>query len=397
MDKLQFFSENKIAERVFESVHPMIPKRIAAVKKLNYKLYVHDNTTLDRLKPVFTIILTIYNANISFIKESLKAVFEQTYANTEVILINNGSNAEIEELIWGYFLKNKNARLIETTKNEYDPYKDDVNDPIINLWNAGLFCSVGDYIYFLSYDDTISVDYTERMVALFRENALCTTASPLVRSINEFGEINEIITESLRKGNNRDRYTNGVELAQSYMRQENKILFPGGLLASRSKLVLQMGGFDNMNDWSQLFKFGIHGESGFDPRAGLYWRHHSKQANRHQKSLGLVYVRNCREFLVNYDIESLHRSVCGEDFVREFKKWYAKFSAELSISSVRDALSYGILPYIKATYRLMQEKAPLNFYGNVFVHLPIDLFKYVSRTYTPRFLKKIYRYFKPAT
>ena len=98
------------------------------------------------------------------------------------------------------------------------------------------------------------------MVQLFVQNEKCCTAAPLVVSINSSSEMNAYATKFFKENNRRSRYTDGVLLAQSYMKGENKIIFPGGLLAVRSNLVLGCGGFDSNNDLSQLFKFAICGK-----------------------------------------------------------------------------------------------------------------------------------------
>lgn len=231
------------------------------------------------------------------------------------------------------------------------------------------------------------------MVNLFLLNSNCNTASPLVCSINENSEVNVKTSEFLRLSNVRDKYTNGVELAKSYMRQGNMILFPGGLLASKSQLVLDLGGFDNMSDWSKLFKFGIHGDSGFDPEAKLFWRHHNNQTNKYVKKLGIVSVKTFKFFLINYEIETLHKSIGGDEFANEFKMWYRSSSADQSISMARDSLSYGLIPYLKAASRLLSEGAPLFYLGRVLIYFPHDISYYIYKNYFPKFMKRFTKRF----
>ena len=398
MNKIKFISNKKITNRVFQSNHPMIKKRIESVNQLSYKLFAHNISIFDKSKPIFTIILTMHDANINFIKESLQSVFGQSYFNTEVILINDGAKGKVENLIWDYFTNNTKSKLIETTKHEWDPSQDDLGNPIVNLWNAGLFCSQGDYVNPLSYDDKFSIDYAERMVNLFLLNSNCNTASPLVCSINENSEVNVEGSEYLRLRNIRDKYTNGVELAKSFMREGNMIMFPGTLLASKSQLVLDLGGFDNIYDLSQLFRFGIHGDSGFDPEAKLFWRYHKNQGNKYGRKLGLVYVKVYKVWLKNYGIETLHKSIGGDEFANEFKMWYRHSCAVLSIDSVECSLSYGLIPYLKAVFRLLSEGAPLSYLGMVLIRFPHDISYYIYKNYFPKFMKRftkrVYRFLK---
>jgi len=336
-DKIIFC--NKFTKRATNCKHPIIKKRIAYLSKIDYNVKAHKITTYEPHKPIFTIILTVHDANLEYIKDSLKSVFGQTYHNTEVVLINNGAPNEGAacNLIETYFANNSNAKLITVAKNMYNPELGELLDPLPNLWNAGLFCSTGDYVYFLSYDDKLNLDYVKQMIRLFEDNPKCTSAAPLVVSINAKNDINKKITKMLKLKNNRKRYTKGVNLAKSYMRGENLICFPGGLLAQKSEIVLKYGGFDSVNDYSQIFKFAIHGDSGFDLKATLYWRHHEKQTNKKQKSLGLVYYKLFSNFSSLYNIYQMHLNVAGKDFADEFATYINQLAANQAITSFRDS------------------------------------------------------------
>jgi glycosyltransferase involved in cell wall biosynthesis len=392
-------NNNKIRNRVLSYGSESLKKRIESVNKINYDLFEHSNSPFLPINPVFTIILTIYDSNFNYIKDSINSCLAQTYQNLELIIVDNGTTGKIKSLIEQVFLHNKNVKIIRTFRNEFDPFQDDFNDPISNLWNAGLFSSIGDYVYFLSYDDMISDNYVDSMVTLYLENPNCITAAPLVASINERNEINQEISKNLENNNVRERYTNGIELARGYMNKDGTILFPGGLLSSKSELVLSLGGFDNMNDWSQVFKFAINGESGFDKTAFLYWRHHSNQTNKLQKKFGLIYYKNCINFYNNYKISELHKTIAGDKFSDEFRVWYNMMTLELVTSSVRDSLEYGLTSYLNAMIRLRKEGAPLKYYFIVIIKLPSDLKQIVysklnRETLYFKVLKSLYRKLK---
>ncbi|EKD54382.1 MAG: glycosyltransferase [uncultured bacterium] len=387
MDQLtRIIAGEKIRERVRRTRHPVTQKVLKIVSLMDYDLFVHKDENLAPSKPIFTLILTIYDANIQYIEKSLHSVFEQTYKNTEVILINNGARGKVQELIWNYFVNHKNSKLICTKKNLYNPAAKILSDPVPNLWNAGLFCSVGNFIYFLSYDDAISPNYTEEMVQLFIQNEKCCTAAPAVMSINELGEINEDVSRFHREHNLRGRYTNGVSLAKSHMRGENKISFPGGLLAIKSSVVLDCGCFDSHSDLSQLFKFAICGESGFSPKAILYWRHHSGQAHKIQRKMGLVYYRSLKEFNKVYHIQKLHETMAGTLFAEEYERYIDKLIVEQTITAFRDSYTISFYSGLKAWRHILLEcpfriqvmalRCYLRDFSNYFRRWPIARFVY---------------------
>lgn len=344
----------KICDRVQQNRHSVTKKIVDCVSMIDYELFVHKNSEFLPL-PIFTLILTIHEANIAYIEQSLRSVFCQTYKNTEVILINNGAGEKASELIWSYFRNHKNAKLIRTKKNLYNPTAKLLLDPIAHLWNAGLFCSIGDFVYFMSYDDLISTNYAEQMTQLFVENENCCTAAPLVVSVDALGEVNIDASNHLKACNQRGKYTNGISLAQSYMRGENKIGFPGGLLSIRSNLVLDCGGFDKNNDLSQLFKFAICGSSGFSSDAVLYWRHHENQIHNLQRKMGMVYYRNLSEFNDVYSIKVFHQKVAGAAFALEYEQYINRYLDRQVISEFRGAYTVSFYYGVKALMRIFLE------------------------------------------
>jgi hypothetical protein len=384
----------KFTARVRSCEHPVIKKRINKLSEIDYNLYVHNDEWFEKSSPVFTLILTVHDANIEYVRDSLRSVFWQTYDNTEVILINNGANGVVGRAVWQEFIKNKNAKLIRVPENLYNPKASNLDDPMPNLWNAGLFCSAGDFVYFMAYDDFLSRDYVKRMVDLFTANERCNTAAPSVVSVDESSRINEEISANLMAYNQRDRYTDGVFLAKSYMRGANLIQFPGGLLASKSDLVLSCGGFDQLSDLSQIFKIGIHGVSGFDPKATLYWRHHAAQTNKFQTQMGLVYFKTYRNFLEDYDIKTLHQNLAGDQFSDQFIKYIDKKAEYSAIQDFRNSYRFGLNPGMKALGEIFQD-CPLRICMKVLPHLFLGFPAYFYWNYLPQFAKNIYRKWKP--
>jgi glycosyltransferase involved in cell wall biosynthesis len=342
--------------RVFDSKHPATLRRIEYLTELDYEVVGHHDPGFHSGKPIFTVLLTLFDGNPDFIRHSINSVLAQSYENTEVVLIDNGSTGEIASLIEEAFLAHRKSKLLRLPEHRFDPTLADFLDPIPNLWNAGLFASVGEFVYFLSYDDALSTNYVECMVRLFQENANCNSASPMVCSMDENAEINIDVSERLAAMNVRGRYTNGVVLAESKMRGHDLMGAPGGLLAQRSSAVILGGGFDALNDFGQVFRFAIHGDSGFDPEAMLYWRLHDMQANKVAKGMGLVYYSEYSGYSERYGIRSLHMGVDGAAFADEFDAYWGALTADMAIWSVRDSFrGYGFVSGTAALRRLFVE------------------------------------------
>ena len=221
---------------------------------------------------IFTFIITVHDVNPIYYIECIQSVLNQTYRKIEVIIIEHGTNIGITNYNMGLLLKDDRVKILRIFENKIDNY--------FKLINAAIFFSIGEYFYFIAQDDRVSNNYVEKMMQLFLSNNNCNTAAPLPISINKNGDENTLTSDIFRTRNIRNQFTNGVDLANSFMNNENKIIMPGGIFAHRTINVLEHGGIDSENDVSQIFKFAIYGESGFDSSAILYWRHHDLQTNK---------------------------------------------------------------------------------------------------------------------
>lgn len=345
----------KISKRVKESKHSIILERINNLAKIDYEVYGHQCCHFKAREPIFTILLTLHDANLQYIIQSIKSIQKQTYTNTELIIIDNGSTGAISKYVSDIFLTDHQIKLLRTSINQYDPHAGDRN-PLVDLWNAGLFSSVGDYVFFQSYDDLLSPNYVDSMVKLFSKNPKCVSASPLVSSINANGEINIEFTQALEASNSRSRYETGIHLGQNKMRNIHLINSPGGLLVQKSENVINYGGFDSMNDLTQIFRFAIHGDVGFDPQAMLFWRHHELQTNKDQTRMGISYYKEFLDMPIRYDLFKVHREIVGTEFAEEFKLYLNREASKMAIENIRSTLHrYGHKSGNKALFLLMKE------------------------------------------
>lgn len=104
-------------------------------------------------RSLVSIIVPVYNVE-EFIPKCLDSILGQTYSNIEVIVVNDGSRGNIEEIVAEYQRKNTNITLIGLDKNQ-------------GLFRArleGFKAAKGDYIVSIDGDDSISVDYVRTMV-----------------------------------------------------------------------------------------------------------------------------------------------------------------------------------------------------------------------------------------
>ena len=100
-----------------------------------------------------TLIVPVYNSE-QYIKKCLESILNQTYKNYEILVVNDGSKDNSQEIIDEY--KNKYPEKIIAIKQE--------NKGVAVTRNESIKKANGDYIMFIDNDDYIDKDYIESFV-----------------------------------------------------------------------------------------------------------------------------------------------------------------------------------------------------------------------------------------
>ena len=106
--------------------------------------------------PLVSVIIPAYNA-ANYLSQAIDSVLNQTYSNIEIIVINDGSiDGETEEiaLLYGDKLK----------------YFYQENAGVSSALNRGILNSTGDYVAWLSHDDSFLPNKIEKQIECFRRN-----------------------------------------------------------------------------------------------------------------------------------------------------------------------------------------------------------------------------------
>src|SRR5688572_1866005 len=92
-------------------------------------------------KKLVSVIIPAYNAG-PFISETLESVLAQTYSNWEVIVVNDGSKDNTENILKQYSEKDPRISFISKT-----------NSGVSDTRNKGIDKAKGEFIAFLDADD----------------------------------------------------------------------------------------------------------------------------------------------------------------------------------------------------------------------------------------------------
>ena len=109
------------------------------------------------LKGLVSIIVPVYNCE-AYIRRCIESILRQTYRNVEVILINDGSTDQSENICREYQKQDKRIRLYNQE-----------NQGVSVSRNYGLSVAEGEFIQFVDGDDSILDNMTQELVKCIQE------------------------------------------------------------------------------------------------------------------------------------------------------------------------------------------------------------------------------------
>ena len=101
---------------------------------------------------MISVIVPVYNVE-KYLKKCLSSIMKQTFKNFEVIIVNDGSPDNSQDIIDSF--KKRYPKKIKAFKKE--------NGGLSSARNYGLEKASGDYVVFLDSDDWFEPDYLEKM------------------------------------------------------------------------------------------------------------------------------------------------------------------------------------------------------------------------------------------
>ena len=107
--------------------------------------------------PLISVIVPAYNVE-KYIKACLDSLINQTYSNFEIIVVNDGSTDQTEEILRGY-----------QSNPKFRIYSQE-NGGLSAARNHGLKLANGELVCFIDSDDSVKSDYLEKLAAPFFED-----------------------------------------------------------------------------------------------------------------------------------------------------------------------------------------------------------------------------------
>ncbi|PBC74231.1 glycosyltransferase family 2 protein [Fibrobacter intestinalis] len=195
--------------------------------------------------PFVSVIVPNYN-HAPYLKQRLDSVFNQTFQDFEVIILDDCSTDNSKEIIEEYRNRPQTSHIIYNAINSGSPFKQ---------WAKGFELAQGEYIWIAESDDWAELNFLEEMIRILDKHESLTLA--FCESFWEFSEKTVFGQTSLR-----DSFFNGLEFIQKRQIYGNCIVNASSVLFRKkflSNIPTDYQDFQGSGDyilWSYLCELG---------------------------------------------------------------------------------------------------------------------------------------------
>ena len=262
---------------------------------------------------LITVILPTYNGATrgegKYLKQAIESLLSQTYENFELIVVNDGSTDNTEEIIEQY----KDKRIIYL--------KHDTNRGPAATRNTGLKKATGEYVAFLDDDDCFYKDKLEEQIN-FMINKQTNVA---ICSGDIIDEDNKIIGET-------KKYFKSIKAIDIYLNKVN--IFPTTLMVSKNIINSTMNFKEYLKgpeDWDYAIRLALKHNILYLPKKLFAYRLHKSNLTKNLEAMFFYRLLSSfelkNEFIKyfnkpdHYYFYNLH-SVYNIDSLKEFRKFY---------------------------------------------------------------------------
>ncbi|MBP2634706.1 MAG: hypothetical protein H6Q72_613 [Firmicutes bacterium] len=241
---------------------------LSEVEKYRETVFFPPGESMVEPKPVVSIVMPTYNQD-QFIAQSIQSVIDQTFAEWELIIVNDGSTDNTVNIISQYNkYHHSKSRIIIINK--------ETNQGIAAALNDGLCAARGKYICWLSSDDLFTANKLEKQVAFLELHSEYGAVFSGYDWINETGNYLGTIIEKELEG------------AAFY-----KILFErdcihGCTIMIRKVCLDEVGLFNPVfnyaQDYDMWLRLAVHANIAYLPEVFVKGRIHSKAGTNEGKN-----------------------------------------------------------------------------------------------------------------
>jgi glycosyltransferase involved in cell wall biosynthesis len=152
-------------------------------------------------KPRVSIGLAVFNG-ANYLEQAIDSILAQTYTDFELIISDNASTDETEDICKKYAARDERIRY----------YRNGTNIGGANNENRTFLLSKGEYFRWAAHDDLVAPESIAKCMAVLDQEPSVILCSSMVTEINEDGEV--IRTISVNRGTSTNSYERFRDLAQ---------------------------------------------------------------------------------------------------------------------------------------------------------------------------------------
>ena len=173
-----------------------------------------------------SVIIPNYN-HARFLEERMNSILEQTYADFECILLDDGSSDDSREIIQKYIVREPRIKAYFNEKNSGNTF---------SQWDFGVRISQGEFIWIAESDDFADINFLSEMVSILEENPSVGLVYSNGIFIDGKGEKLPLISDhySFDKRRSNDYLNNGRNEIENYLYRSNTINNTSGVLFRKS-------------------------------------------------------------------------------------------------------------------------------------------------------------------
>lgn len=299
-------------------------------------------------KSLISIIVPNYNHEC-FLKQRLDSIFNQTYSNFEVILLDDCSTDNSREILLEYAQNQKVSHCVFNEVNSGNTFFQ---------WQKGIQLAKGEYIWIAESDDFCDSVFLEKLIRPFQDAPEVVLSYCQSNSVNEEGVITgNWITQTedinkIFKGNFTMRGNDFIErflIFKNVIPNASAVVFKKDAVNIEKHLTIA-NDFKYCGDWGFYFKLIINNKISFIAESLNNFRYHSSsviaRALKSEKRITIIDI-DCkmREHLMDYlskeDVYNVKKIKAENRFVTRNYLTYEK--ALLLVRSANKVKGYLLL------------------------------------------------------
>ncbi len=238
-------------------------------------------------QPLVSVIVPSYNHSI-FLKQRLDSIFNQTYSNFEVIILDDASTDNSLDIIAHYTFEKRFKKLIINERN---------SGSLFRQWRKGLEQANGDFIWIAETDDFADKNFLKEVILFYSKNidiTLCYTDSVSI----DGNVINKVLWSEIKNTNfktnrwSHDYVNNSKNEILDFLIHKTTINNISAVVFRREvfgiELLRQVAKFKNVGDLFLYLTVSLKSKLGYLSKPLCYCRSHENNLTKGSLKSGLL-------------------------------------------------------------------------------------------------------------